>query len=129
MSGAGGFDTGGSDTFHDTTRLGASMLLALALGERLQPGAHDYRALRTQLLEIPDKFAAMFDAIDERCHSIARQTKHVRANLVVGSGGNLGTAEGIALKYDEMSHIPTKPMWPRGHIPAPRGPTPEPTPS
>jgi len=113
---AGGFDTGGSDTFHYTTRLGASMLLALALGERMQPGAHDYRALRTQLLEIPDKFAAMFEAVDARCHSIARQTKHVRANLVVGSGGNLGTAEEIALKYDEMSHIPTKPMCPGRHI-------------
>jgi len=113
---AGGFDTGGSDTFHYTTRLGASLLLALALGERLQPGAHDYKALRTQLLEIPDKFAAMFAEVDERCHSIARQTRHVRANLVVGSGGNLGTAEEIALKYDEMSHIPSKPMCPGRHI-------------
>jgi glutamine---fructose-6-phosphate transaminase (isomerizing) len=113
---AGGFDTGGSDTFHYTTRLGASMLLALAVGERLQPGAFDYKALRTQLLEIPDKFAAMFDEVDARCHSIARRAKRARANLVVGSGTHLGTAEEIALKYDEMSHIPTKAMCPARHI-------------
>jgi glucosamine--fructose-6-phosphate aminotransferase (isomerizing) len=113
---SGGFDTGGSDTFHYTTRLGVSMLLALALGERLQPGRFDYKALRTQLLEIPDKFAAMFAEVDARCHSIARRSKRATANLVVGSGANLGTAEEFALKYDEMSHIPTKAMCPARHI-------------
>jgi len=113
---AGGFDTGGSDTFHYTTRLGASILLALAIGERLQPGAFDYQAMRARLLEIPDKFAAMFDAVDARCHVLGKRYTHIRANLVVGSGTQLGTAEEFALKYDEMCHIPTKPMCPARHI-------------
>ncbi|HVO42728.1 MAG TPA: hypothetical protein VMT34_08900, partial [Aggregatilineales bacterium] len=113
---AGGFDTGGSDTFHYTTRLGVSILLALALGERLQPGKMDYQAMRARLLKIPDKFAAMFSEVDARCHTLARQYKHIRTNLVVGSAANLGTAEEIALKYDEMCHIPTKPMCPGRHI-------------
>jgi glucosamine--fructose-6-phosphate aminotransferase (isomerizing) len=34
----------------------------------------------------------------------------------VGAGGNEGTAEEIALKYDEMGHIPTKGMCPNRHI-------------
>jgi len=113
---AGGFDTGGSDTFHYTARLAAAILLALALGERRQPQALDYAAIRRELFELPDRFAAMFDAVDARCHTLARRHKGRRAVLVVGSGANLGTAEEIALKYDEMCHIPTKAMCPGRHI-------------
>ena len=36
--------------------------------------------------------------------------------LIVGGGANEGTAEEIALKYDEMSHIPAKGMCPGRHI-------------
>jgi glucosamine--fructose-6-phosphate aminotransferase (isomerizing) len=113
---AGGFDTGGSDTFHYTARLAAAVLLAIALGERLQPQALDYAATRRELFELPDRFAAMFEGVDARCHTLARRHKGRRAVLVVGSGANLGTAEEIALKYDEMCHIPTKAMCPGRHI-------------
>ena len=113
---AGGFDTGGSDTFHYTARLAASLLLALALGERRQPQALDYAAVRRELLEIPDRFATVFDGVDARCHTLARRHKGRRAVLVVGSGPNLGTAEEIALKYDEMCHIPAKAMCPGRYI-------------
>jgi len=113
---AGGFDTGGSDTFHYTARLAAAFLLALALGERRQPKAVDYAAVRRELFELPDGFAAMFDGVDARCHTLARRHKGRRAVLVVGSGANLGTAEEIALKYDEMSGIPTKAMCPGRHL-------------
>jgi glucosamine--fructose-6-phosphate aminotransferase (isomerizing) len=68
------------------------------------------------LLEVPDKFAAMFAEVDARCHTLGRRYRHIRANLVVGSGGNEGTAEEIALKYDEMCHVPTKAMCPARHI-------------
>jgi glucosamine--fructose-6-phosphate aminotransferase (isomerizing) len=113
---AGGFDTGGSDTFHYTARLAAAVLLALALGERRRPKALDYAAVRRELFELPDRFAAMFDGVDARCRTLARRHKGRRAVLVVGSGANLGTAEEIALKYDEMCHIPTKAMCPGRHI-------------
>ncbi len=111
---AGGYDTGGSDTFHYTTRLGASLMLALEIGARRQPGAHHYDDLKQQLRLAGEKMDAAFPAVDARCHSIAKRLKHARSVLVVGSGPHLGTAEEIALKFDEMCHIPTKAMcWGR----------------
>jgi glucosamine--fructose-6-phosphate aminotransferase (isomerizing) len=65
---------------------------------------------------MPDKMAANFDWISERARILAGRYKDVRSILVVGSGANLGTAEEIALKYDEMSHIPAKGMCPGRHI-------------
>jgi glucosamine--fructose-6-phosphate aminotransferase (isomerizing) len=113
---AGGFDTGGSDTFHYTTRLAVSILLSIELGRLLQPQAHDYDALLKKLLAIPEKFEAMFDDVDARCRSIANRYHGVRAVIVVGNGANLGSAEEMSLKFDEMSHIPAKAMCPDRHI-------------
>ncbi len=113
---AGGYDTGGSDTFHYTTRLAASLMLALEIGARRQPQAHDYADLRQQLLSAGDRMSAVFADVDARCRSIAKRLKHARSVLVVGSGPHLGTAEEITLKFDEMSHIPAKALcWGR-HI-------------
>jgi glucosamine--fructose-6-phosphate aminotransferase (isomerizing) len=113
---AGGYDTGGSDTFHYTTRLAASLLLALEIGARRQPHAHNYDDLRGQLLSAGDRMSAIFAEVDARCRSIAKRLKHARSVLVVGSGPHLGTAEEITLKFDEMSHIPAKALcWGR-HI-------------
>ena len=113
---AGGFDTGGSDTFHYTTRTAAALLLALELGARRNPGAHDFATLRANLLSTPKLFGEMFAAVDARCRTIARQFCGIRAILVVGAGENYGTAEEMALKFDEMSHIPAKAMVPGRHI-------------
>jgi glucosamine--fructose-6-phosphate aminotransferase (isomerizing) len=113
---AGGFDTGGSDTFHYTTRLAASIWLALEIGAITRPDARDWDDLRARLFALPEKMGAMLDAVDARCRHIATRYKDVRAVLVVGSGPNEGTAEEIALKYDEMCHIPTKGMCPGRHI-------------
>jgi fatty-acyl-CoA synthase len=113
---AGGFDTGGSDTFHYTARVAASIYLALELGKLRNPGAHDYNELQRQLLQTPRMMADRLDTIDARCKTIAERFKDVRGILVVGAGSNYGTAEEIALKFDEMSHIPTKPMNPGRHI-------------
>ncbi len=113
---AGGYDTGGSDTFHYATRLAASFRLALEIGQRVNPAAHDYEGLKMQLHGAGKWMEAGFEAVDERCHSIARQLKDVRAILVVGSGPQWGTAEEISLKFEEMAHIPTRAMcWGR-HI-------------
>ncbi len=113
---AGGFDTGGSDTFHYATRLAASIWLALEIGALTQPDARDWADLRTRLFATADKMEAMFDWVSERARLLSARYKDVRSVLVVGSGGNEGTAEEIALKYDEMSHIPTKGMCPGRHI-------------
>lgn len=113
---AGGFDTGGSDTFHYTTRLAASVWLALEIGALTRPDERDWRHLRERLFATADKMAAMFDWVSERSRLLAARYKDVRSILVVGSGANEGTAEEIALKYDEMSHIPTKGMCPGRHI-------------
>ena len=113
---AGGYDTGGSDTFHYATRLAASLLLAIELGKRLQPKAHDYDVLKAQLMDVGKWFVQNFDTVEERCHTIAKRLKHARAVIVAGSGPQLGTAEEITLKFDEMNHIPAKAMcWGR-HI-------------
>lgn len=113
---AGGFDTGGSDTFHYTTRLAVSIWLALEIGALTRPDAHDWDDLRKRLFATADKMEAMFDGVSERARILAARYKAVRSVLVVGSGANEGTAEEIALKYDEMSHIPTKGMCPGRHI-------------
>ena len=113
---SGGFDTGGSDTFHYTARVAAAIYLALELGKLRRPEAIDYAALQRQLLETPRMMADRLDAIDARCRTIAERFHKVRGILVVGAGSNYGTAEEIALKFDEMSHIPAKPMMPGRHI-------------
>jgi glutamine---fructose-6-phosphate transaminase (isomerizing) len=113
---AGGFDTGGSDTFHYTTRIAAAILLAIELGRLRRPGEHDYDGLRAQLLSTPDLMAGMFEAVDTRCRTIARALRDVRSIIVVGAGANWGTAEEMALKFEEMSHIPTSAMNPGRHI-------------
>ena len=113
---AGGFDTGGSDTFHYTTRLAASVWLALEIGALTRPGARDWSDLRQRLFALPGKMSAMFEWVSERARILSARYKAVRSILVVGAGPNLGTAEEIALKYDEMSHIPTKGMCPGRHI-------------
>jgi glucosamine--fructose-6-phosphate aminotransferase (isomerizing) len=113
---AGGYDTGGSDTFHYATRLAASIFLAIEMGVQLNPGAHDYARLKKQLFEVGDWFDEHFQAVDERCHAIATRLKAARAILTVGSGPHLGTAEELSLKFEEMAHIPTRAMcWGR-HI-------------
>lgn len=113
---AGGFDTGGSDTFHYTTRLAASIWLALEIGALTQPDARNWSDLRARLFATADKFDAMFDWVSERARIISARYKDIRSILVVGSGANEGTAEEYALKYDEMSHIPTKAMCAGRHI-------------
>jgi glucosamine--fructose-6-phosphate aminotransferase (isomerizing) len=113
---AGGYDTGGSDTFHYATRLAASLMLALEIGERVNPKAFDYKDLRQQLLSVGDWFDEQFDAVDTRCHNIAKRLKSARAIITVGSGPQIGTAEELSLKFEEMAHIPTRAMcWGR-HI-------------
>lgn len=113
---AGGYDTGGSDTFHYATRLAVSLMLALEIGERTHPKRQDYASLKKELLSVGKWFDADFDAIDARCHSIAKRLKNARAILTVGCGPSLGTAEELSLKFEEMSHIPTRAMcWGR-HI-------------
>jgi glucosamine 6-phosphate synthetase-like amidotransferase/phosphosugar isomerase protein len=113
---AGGFDTGGSDTFHYTTRLAASVWLALEIGALTRPAARDWDGLRERLFATADKFDAMFDGVSRRAELLSARYKEIRGVLVVGSGGNEGTAEEIALKYDEMAHIPTKGMNPGRHL-------------
>lgn len=113
---AGGYDTGGSDTFHYATRLAASLMLAIEIGERVNPKAFDYKDLRRQLLSVGDWFDANFNAVDARCHNIAKRLKNARAIITVGSGPQLGSAEELSLKFEEMAHIPTRAMcWGR-HI-------------
>jgi len=113
---AGGFDTGGSDTFHYTTRVAVSILLALELGRRRRADRHDYDALIRRLLEAGDLMGHVIDEVDARCRTIASRFLDIRAVLVVGAGPNYGTAEEMALKYDEMCHIPAKAMTPDRHI-------------
>jgi glucosamine 6-phosphate synthetase-like amidotransferase/phosphosugar isomerase protein len=113
---AGGFDTGGSDTFHYTTRLAVSTWLALEIGALVNPSGQDWADLRARLFATADKFDAMFEPVSERARILSARYKDIRAILVVGSGGNEGTAEEYALKYDEMSHIPTKAMCAGRHI-------------
>lgn len=113
---AGGFDTGGSDTFHYTTRLAASIWLAIEIGALTKPSERDWDDLRKRLFATADKFDEMFDWVSKRAELLSFRYRDVRSILVVGSGANEGTAEEIALKYDEMGHIPTKGMCAGRHI-------------
>jgi fructoselysine-6-P-deglycase FrlB-like protein len=113
---AGGFDTGGSDTFHYATRLAATQLLALALGERKGIRNVDFQRLREQLHAVPDLMADRWESIDARCRSMAKAFARVRSIIIVGAGPNWGTAEEMELKFEEMAHIPAKSMVPTRHL-------------
>lgn len=113
---AGGFDTGGSDTFHYTTRLAASVWLAIEIGALLQSKKRDWDDLRKRLFSTADKYDQMFDWVSKRAELLSSRYRDVRSIIVAGSGANEGTAEEIALKYDEMGHIPTKGMCAGRHI-------------
>ena len=113
---AGGFDTGGSDTFHYTTRLAVSVWLAIEIGALTHPKKHDWDDLRKRLFATADKFDQMFEWVSKRSELLSFRYRNIRSILVVGSGANEGTAEEIALKYDEMGHIPTKGMNAGRHI-------------
>jgi len=113
---AGGFDTGGSDTFHYTTRLAASVWLAIEIGVLLHPKKRDWDDLRKRLFATADKYDQMFDWVSRRAELLSFRYRDVRSIIVAGSGANEGTAEEIALKYDEMGHIPTKGMCAGRHI-------------
>lgn len=112
----GGFDTGGSDTFHYTTRLSASTWLAIEIGALTQPDKYDWDDLRKRLFATADKFDEMFNWVNKRAEILSTRYSDVRSIIAVGSGANEGTAEEIALKYDEMGHIPTKGMCAGRHI-------------
>jgi glucosamine--fructose-6-phosphate aminotransferase (isomerizing) len=60
--------------------------------------------------------AKRLDEIDKRCWSIAKHNARMRSALIVGTGPNYGTAEEMALKFDEMAHIPAKAMVPTRHL-------------
>lgn len=113
---AGGFDTGGSDTFHYATRLGASLALAAEIGAQKGISSEDVKQVQKELYNVPKKMAERLDAIDTRCHSIAKYTKDMRSAIIVGAGPNFGSAEEMELKFEEMAHIPAKSMVPTRHL-------------
>lgn len=113
---AGGFDTGGSDTFHYATRLTASLLLALILGEKKGVKNIDFKSLRDQLYQIPKMMEERWEYNEARCGSIAKYFSNVRSIIIVGAGPNFGTAEEMELKFEEMAHIPAKSMVPTRHL-------------
>lgn len=113
---AGGFDTGGSDTFHYATRLAASLFLAIKLGQEKKIPAIDFRKLEEKLYEIPNLMLKEWDYFENRCKSIAKHYSYVRSNIIVGTGPNFGSAEEMELKYEEMAHIPSKCMVPTRHL-------------
>jgi glucosamine--fructose-6-phosphate aminotransferase (isomerizing) len=112
----GGFDTGGSDTFHYMTRTAAGVLLAIELGKRVAPGRRNFTELKKQLDSVPAWLTKNLQSLDGRCRTIARRHKDARAVIIVGGGVNAATAEEFALKFDEMAHIPAKAMCPDRHI-------------
>jgi len=113
---AGGFDTGGSDTFHYTTRVAASAWLALEIGALSRPEERDWADLRRRLFTVPDALEKMFDSVSVRARALSTRYRNARSVFIVGSGPNEALAEEIALKYDEMSAIPSKGMCPGRHL-------------
>ncbi len=113
---AGGFDTGGGDTFHYATRLAASIDLAIEVGLRKDSNAHDYSSLRDKLHNVPALMRDRLPYIDARAESIAGTYHGIRSVIIVGAGPNWGTAEEMALKFDEMAHLPAKAMVPTRHL-------------
>ena len=113
---AGGFDTGGSDTFQYTTRVAASVWLALEIGALRHPEARNWGELRERLFVLPTRLDELFDRVGARARVLSQRYRDIRSVFVVGSGPNHALAEEIALKYDEMSHIPAKGMSPGRHL-------------
>jgi len=113
---AGGFDTGGSDTFHYATRLAASLLLALMFGEKKGTKGINFQDLKKKLFEIPKLMNERWEYNEKRCKSVADKVINFRSIIIVGAGPNFGTAEEMELKFEEMAHIPAKSMVPTRHL-------------
>jgi len=113
---AGGFDTGGSDTFHYATRLAASLALAVELGKRTGKSSINFADLESELNSVAEHIEKRWDATDKRCRNIAKQFKDIRAALIIGAGPSFGIAEEMELKFEEMAHIPSKSMVPTRHL-------------
>jgi glucosamine--fructose-6-phosphate aminotransferase (isomerizing) len=60
--------------------------------------------------------ATQFEMISHRAQVLSNRYRDIRSVFIVGSGAGEGLAEEIALKYDEMSHIPAKGMSPGRHL-------------
>ena len=82
----GGFDTGGSDTFHYATRMAAGVLLAIELGKRVSPKRCNYDKLMEQLYSVPSWLEKNAKSIDARARTIAKQFKDARCFITVGGG-------------------------------------------
>jgi len=82
----------------------------------LQPDAFDYAGLIDQLKAVPALMAERFDTWDQRSRSIAKRFCKKRAVLVVGGGPNNGSAEEMALKFNEMASMPAQSMVPTRHL-------------
>ncbi|HME55062.1 MAG TPA: SIS domain-containing protein [Candidatus Lokiarchaeia archaeon] len=113
---AGGMDTGGSDTFHYATRLASGLSLAFKLGKRLDPGKGDFDGMLAQLNDVPKIMRERWDYWDGRSRSIGQRFCRKRAVIVVGGGANVGSAEEMALKFNEMASMPAHPMVPTRHL-------------
>nr|MDO8110479.1 SIS domain-containing protein [Candidatus Sigynarchaeota archaeon] len=113
---AGGMDTGGSDTFHYATRLATGMLLAFKLGKKTNPGRHDFDGMLKELRNVPRVMRDRWSSWDARARSIGQRFCKKRAVIVVGGGANVGSAEEMALKFNEMASMPAHPMVPTRHL-------------
>lgn len=113
---AGGMDTGGSDTFHYATRLASGLSLAFKIGKQLFPGKYDFDGMLGQLNDVPRAMREQWNYWDGRSRSIGQRFCKKRAAIVVGGGANAGSAEEMALKFNEMASMPAHPMVPTRHL-------------
>lgn len=90
------------------TRLLALILLALEFGRLKEQDHTKITDILTGLNYLPEVMADSLAKIDQRCKFIGSELSQCRAVLLPTTGNQLPNAWEIALRFEEMAHIPAR---------------------
>jgi glucosamine--fructose-6-phosphate aminotransferase (isomerizing) len=91
-----------------STRLAVLILLAMEIG-RIKAGDHtDGSAVRAGLYSIPEVMKGLLADIDRRCMHLGKELSDCRSILLPTTGNQLPNSWEIALRFEEMAHIPAR---------------------
>jgi glucosamine--fructose-6-phosphate aminotransferase (isomerizing) len=91
-----------------TTRLVALAALALEMGYALGQPNDRLDAVSDALYRIPDQMDRVFETMDARCQGIGRMMSSMRAAVIPATDNHLPTASEMALRFEEMAHLPAR---------------------
>lgn len=90
------------------TRLAVLYLLALEIARQRGGQGPDFENMQQALYAIPDLMDETFRRVDRRCKQLASEISSMQALLLPATGEMLPLSWEIALRFEEMAHIPSR---------------------